>query len=242
MSRHQAEKLQFAAASRRRTVGRTLFWFALLNLVAVEYLFGSLKDLDYLLGRVNLFQQTVHPNNSSKSDLPTQPQFQRKTASVVEDDANDGQKGGLNVTRVPISPLVEFPKPAEAQSVLDADNIQASVSGTPDGFNPAESLVKEENANEPVLRKDPTTGTISIGAYKSLTLSGRQNSCIDLGRSMLTDIGAPADKLSVVMSTFQIAIVKICANNGSVVITCRGGKIVVSPRRVRPDDNCSRAG
>ncbi len=240
MNRHRSEKLHLTSASRRRTIGRSLFWFALFNLIAVEYLLGNRKDFDFL-SRFNLSRQSAYLINDAKSDLPTQPQFQSKVATAVDANTTDGQKGSLNVTRVPISPIVEFPKPADAQGTLKADDIPASAFGTPDGFNPAESLVKEENATEPVLRKDPTTGAISIGTYKSLTLSGRQSSCVELARSMLTDIGASVDKLSVLMSTVQISIVKICANNGLVVITCRGGKIVVSPRHARPDDKCIRA-
>ena len=245
MNQRRAAKSHFTSASRRRTIGRTLFWFALLNLIAVEYLFGNLKDIDFL-SRVNLFHQNVYPNSSAKSDLPARPQFQRDSANAVDVDTHDGQKGGLNVTRVPISPIVEFPKPVETQGALDANDIPAGDIGMVNGFDPAESPDKEVNASGtatgPVLRKDPATGAISIGNYKSMTIAGNQHGCLELGRSMLTDIGAPTDKLSVLMTTAQILIVKICANNGSVMITCRGGKIVVSPRRARPDDKCIRAG
>ena len=94
----------------------------------------------------------------------------------------------------------------------------------------------------PILQKDPRTGHLSIGNFKAISMAGPQDECFGIGRSMLQDVGASSQQLSVVTSSKQIAIAKICAGNGSVILTCRAGQITVSPRRQRPDDNCSASG
>lgn len=244
MNQNQTVKLNFTGARRRRTISRTLFWFPLLNLIAIEYLFGNWKDIGFLSSIV-VSRQKAHPNSGEKTDLPSWLLAKSNQDTATDTALTKSQKGGLNVTRVTISPIVEFPKSIGTQYDQNASDIPAGGVDTPDGFNPAEALDKDTEVTGkttgPLLRKDPITGIISIGNYKSLTVSSSQQNCLGLGRSMLRDIRAPADQLSVMMSNGQISIAKICADNGSVIITCRGGKMVVSPRRIRPDDKCVRS-
>ena len=75
-----------------------------------------------------------------------------------------------------------------------------------------------------------------------MSVIGRTGDCLNLGYSMLEDTGSPQDLLEVIMASDQITIARICASNGSIMLSCRNDQITVSPRRARPDDKCERAG
>ena len=92
----------------------------------------------------------------------------------------------------------------------------------------------------PILRKSPQDGKLEIGNFKSLSMVGSPGECLDFGDAMLRDAGVVGEKLDVVADADEITIVRICAANGSIIITCRGGQIAVSPRKARPDDQCVR--
>ena len=94
----------------------------------------------------------------------------------------------------------------------------------------------------PILRKSPKDGKLEIGNFKSLSLVGAPGECLDFGDAMLRDAGVANEKLDVVADADEITIVRICAANGSIIITCRGGQIAVSPRKSRPDDKCATKG
>ena len=94
----------------------------------------------------------------------------------------------------------------------------------------------------PILRKSPQSGKLEIGNFKSLSIVGSPGECLDFGDALLKDAGATNEELEVVTAADEITIVRICAANGSVMITCRGGQIAVSPRKSRPDDQCARKG
>lgn len=94
----------------------------------------------------------------------------------------------------------------------------------------------------PILWKNPQSGKLEIGNFKSLSLVGSSDDCLDFGHSLLSDAGSSNSKLDVMISADEITIARICAVNGSVVISCRGGQISVSPRKARPDDNCTEKG
>ena len=94
----------------------------------------------------------------------------------------------------------------------------------------------------PILRKSPQDGKLEIGNFKSLSLVGSPQDCLGFGDALLKDAGIVNEKVDVITAADEITIARICAANGSVVITCRGGQIAVSPRKSRPDDRCIRKG
>ena len=170
-------------------------------------------------------------------------------------------KGDLEMTRVFATSPVEQ---ATAKPVLDgkadgaavdqlASGIEGEVTSGPEtpgsdtyvlGDDPAaqstmtgQGIAAGQPAS-PILQKDFQTGRLTIGSFKAVALRGRPSECIDFGRSMLKDVGAPREGLAVVTSSNEITIAKICAENGSIVISCRGNQVTVSPRRLRPDDKC----
>jgi hypothetical protein len=104
------------------------------------------------------------------------------------------------------------------------------------------SLTSTENqAIAPILLKDPQTGKLLIGQFKSMTMDGDSDECLGMANSMLEDIGAETDLLDVMAASDSITIARICTANGNLVFTCRNNSIVISPRRSRPDDNCNPA-
>lgn len=94
----------------------------------------------------------------------------------------------------------------------------------------------------PILRKNPVSGKLEIGNFEPLVLSGDSEQCVNMGYSMLGDAKSSSDLLDIMIATDEITIAKICAANGSIVLTCRNDQIAVSPRPARPDDKCQRAG
>jgi hypothetical protein len=104
----------------------------------------------------------------------------------------------------------------------------------------------EQPANLPegipaMLRQSRGGRGIEIGNFRSATIDGDAEECVGLGYSMLSAVRAKEDLLDVMVANKQITIAKICAANGTVVLSCRNGKISISPRRARPDDSCVRA-
>lgn len=173
-------------------------------------------------------------------------------------------KVSLNITRVPISRstiLQEAPIITEAKSdhVADAtiyhladgqegeivngpetpannmDAVADSDRPSPEA-SPSNKLIGQQVS--PILAKDTETGKLGIGNFKPFSVAGSSEECLDIGRTMLHDVGVPIDRLLIVTTSKLITIAKICASNGAIVISCRGQLITVSPRRSRPDDNC----
>jgi hypothetical protein len=92
-----------------------------------------------------------------------------------------------------------------------------------------------------MLRKGKLAGAVDIGNFKSVAMAGQADECLPLAQSLLQAAEGPEDALDVMIANSQITIAKICASNGTVVLTCRGGNITISPRRTKPGDSCTRA-
>ncbi len=223
---------------------------ALISLVEIVYRSGVYEKIDLAQGLQKIWQvlkvnQTLPPNDETKSELAAQSQITTIAKAELDPSIPETEKDDLGLTRVQESNALGFPKPIKTDdSTLTFDNPPGS-ENTPDGFNPANTAVREAETSgsrsQPILQKDAVSGLLSIGNFKTINVSGPQHSCADFAGTMLKDVGASPHNLSVEMNNVQISIYKICATNGSVVITCRSGKIVVSPRQARPDDQCVRA-
>lgn len=92
----------------------------------------------------------------------------------------------------------------------------------------------------PLLRTNKETGNLEIGNFKSLSFAGDVAACLDMGTSMLDDVNITGERLEVLTSSALITVAKICAANGTVILSCRNDQITISSRRPRPDDNCVR--
>lgn len=119
-------------------------------------------------------------------------------------------------------------------------------------FAPSDASFNETNADiempvdlpegvPAMLRRGKNGNGVEIGNFRSATIGGGAEECVSLGYTMLSAARAKEDLLNVMVANKQITIAKICASNGTIILTCRNGKISISPRRARPDDSCSGA-
>lgn len=91
----------------------------------------------------------------------------------------------------------------------------------------------------PLLRMNRQSGKLEIGSFETLSLASEPGHCLAMGYTLLGDAGAPEDDLLVLAQSEAITMARICASNGSVVITCRMNRMTISPRRLKPNENCS---
>lgn len=137
---------------------------------------------------------------------------------------------------------------ASAETVV-TDNVMESKDAEPEANSievdfeePVVGFEQPANLPEgiPAMLRRKRNG-IEIGNFRSVTMEGAADECLNLGYSMLSAAKANQDLLDVMVTNKQITIANICASNGKVVFSCRNGRISISPRRARPDDSCSRA-
>jgi len=88
------------------------------------------------------------------------------------------------------------------------------------------------------ISRDPETGELSIGDFEAMSFPGEAGSCREIGETIMHELASPKD-LQVVAETELISVMRICASNGSVILSCRNGGVTISPRRLRPNDGCS---
>jgi len=100
--------------------------------------------------------------------------------------------------------------------------------------DPAAELVRS-----PVLRKSAIKGNVEIGSFTTVSLPGSSGECLETAYGLLDDAGASRDKLRVLAESPAITIARICAANGSLVVTCRMDQITISPRRLKPNESCT---
>lgn len=93
----------------------------------------------------------------------------------------------------------------------------------------------------PILRRDGITGQLVIGNYGTVSFAGEGQSCREIGASLLRDLELTEEGLDVLVDTNEITLVRICAKNGSVVMTCRNDLVTISRRGSRPDDKCNQS-
>jgi hypothetical protein len=156
---------------------------------------------------------------------------------------------GLLIGKTSITTSVAFksadPVEGEAQAdlVIDSKDAEPEPETVEVGFEePAVEIEHPTNLPEgiPAMLRRKSNG-IEIGNFRSVTMDGAADECLNLGYTMLSAAKAKQDLLDVMVANNQITIANICASNGKVVFSCRNGKISISPRRARPDDSCSRA-
>jgi hypothetical protein len=114
---------------------------------------------------------------------------------------------------------------AENTETLEASSGEPPDVGLPEGV-------------APMLQVDSQTRAVKIGNYSSVTIDGDPSECTALGHSLLSNAGDNNGSLEVLVETNEIVMARICASNGTVILTCRQNKITISPRKARPSDAC----
>jgi hypothetical protein len=116
-----------------------------------------------------------------------------------------------------------------AQSADIDDVAETDGSETPD---------RDRMATQPSLYFDPATRQQVIGNFRTRSFPGDHRSCTETAQAMISDAGGRQASLLTLADIDAIKVMKICAANGTVIITCRNDQITISPRRARPDDGC----
>lgn len=150
-------------------------------------------------------------------------------------------KGPLQITLVPSS-TPEVPEEAPAVDLASVEPEAPPEQDQGDGMgemtvgpeDPAAGLVRS-----PVLRKASNKGDVEIGNFTTVSLPGSSGECLETAYGLLEDAGASRDKLKVLAESSAITVARICAANGSLVVTCRADQITISPRRLKPNESCS---
>lgn len=210
---------QRSSNNRRLEIWRIVFWSGLTNLLLLSVFLAAgridLKSIPatWLLGYTN------STSNGESGDTTARGDFSASIAMKSErEDAALQERETLS---------------DEAMKATTADLALAAGASVDDS---------EDLSVKPILAKNPRTGKLEIGNFRSLSLVGSAEDCLDFGHALLDDAMSSNDKLDIVTAVDEITIARICAINGSVIITCRAGQIAVSPRRSRPDDHCTDKG
>lgn len=194
----------------------------------------------------------IEPRSASSVVVATDPlaavRSQRTNNELMLSLSQPVNKGALTMTRIPISGVSVVSESSFATTTAEIGEQAQEVSVIPENIaGPAdEDIASAEDVGsqktDPILRKHRNTGQLEIGNFKPMSVTGRTGDCLNIGYSMLDDTGSSQDLLEVIMVSDQITIARICASNGSIMLSCRNDQITVSPRRARPDDKCERAG
>lgn len=149
-------------------------------------------------------------------------------------------KGPLQFTLVPASTT----RAAEDATNTDLASAEPEVSEQDQGDGAGDMTVGPEDpaaglVRNPVLRKARKQGDVEIGSFTTVSLPGSSGECLDTAYALLDDAGASRDKLRVLAESSAITVARICAANGSLVVTCRMDQITISPRRLKPNESCT---
>lgn len=153
-------------------------------------------------------------------------------------------KGPLQITLVPATePDVPADQATEVASI-DSDAPDSGGVDQDQGDGAGDITVGPEDpaaqlAKSPVLQKGQKSGEVQIGNFETVSLPGSSSECLDTAYSLLEDAGAPRSKLKVLADSKMITVARICADNGSLVVTCRMDQITISPRRLKPNEACT---
>ena len=226
-------------------MGRILLWMGLSNMLLVG-LFVSGMDRETLRPLMDF----LRPHNISPAAMTQDPlaaaRLLRSDNEMLSSKLQPARKGELTMTRISLSGISVVNKSGFVASGIENDEMAGANSGPVEVAAEIDTTPATEQVLglkiSPILRKDKNTGQLEIGNFKPMSLVGGTDECLNIGYSMLGDTGSSNDLLDVLTTSDEITVAKICANNGSIVISCRSDQITVSPRRSRPDDKCQRSG
>jgi hypothetical protein len=243
---------------RRTEFGRILLWCGLTNLVLVAMFVGSQGSRIHAIVQPPV-KADAQPANGSAADAGlaqvSSPKSDLQLSIRTRDTTYDAERTyAMTVIyrNVAESRYAKTSEPAPAAASTDVavdatpDTQADGQSGeqyaevSPDGEVLSGSTTSGTTPVAPLLRRNPRTGKLEIGNFNTLQLSGTGEDCVATGQSMLDDLGMTDDSIVAVAESDQISIARICASNGSVILSCRNDVTTISPRRPRPDDKCTR--
>ena len=236
-------RARVARTTRWGELGRILVWAGISNLALAGFFVAGMNP-DAVRPLIELVERHVATAVVVLDPLAaTRPH--RTDNELLLSLSQPRRKGPLAMTRASSSRssvVTQTGDAASGDSTMDQpDDAAASESAGP--FDIALTTEEVQGLKAaPILLKDQSSRQLVIGSFKPMSLIGGTTDCLEIGYSMLGDTNSANDLLEVLTASEQITVARICARNGSVVITCRNDQITVSPRRPRPGDSCGATG
>ena len=178
-----------------------------------------------------------------------QDQPAEQTAEIdasAKTDADYGGKTNLDVSSGASTEAEGYapaPQPIAAGPPVASNSPDYLASG--DQQQQAETnapVISDSSGLSPLLRRTGSgPADFEISRFGTAQMVGTAKECLEMGYSIVGSVRAPKEAFEMLISQSMITIGRICAANGSVLVTCRSNRISISPRRARPDDGCKRA-
>lgn len=237
---------QIAPPIRPRRVMDIVFWSSITNLVLLTCFIAG-WNFDQIKSYLPL-EQVALGIAPDVDDPLAASRRQLQDNELLTQGPQRQLKGPLQFTLVQSTPS-ETPTDASGDTSIEADSSAVASLDAPSGEQDqgdgtGEMTVGPEDpaaqlSRSPVLRKGQKSGEIEIGSFTTVSLPGSSSECLDTAYGLLEDAGATRDKLKVLAETKMITVARICAGNGSLVVTCRSDQITISPRRLKPNESCT---
>ncbi|MEI8177439.1 hypothetical protein [Aestuariivirga sp.] len=242
-----AERIRAVPSTLRRIIDIVL-WSSITNLILLGvFLAGWNSDgiRSYVLQRLG----PTYANVTRSDDPPANARPELHDNELLTNGPQRQLKGPLQITLVPSSAAPEVavdtttvppPQSEPVDVAATSDGAQEPDQGDGSGDitvgpeDPAAQLTRS-----PVLHKGQKSGDVEIGSFNTVSLPGSSAECLDTAYGLLDDAGASRDKLKVLAESKMITVARICADNGSLVVTCRLDQITISPRRLKPNETCT---
>ena len=230
----------------KRRVLDIVFWSALTNLTLLACFMAG-WNFDQIRGYLPV-EQVAAAVTTEAGDPLAASRRQLQDNELLTQGPQRQLKGPLQFTLVPSTPSEIMPgSSVEASNQIDpyaAATADTSSGEQDQGDGAGEIIVGPEDptaqlAKSPVLRRGQKGGEVEIGSFATVSLPGSAAECLDTAYGLLEDAGAARDKLKVLAETKMITLARICAANGSLVVTCRSDQITISPRRLKPNETCA---
>jgi hypothetical protein len=125
------------------------------------------------------------------------------------------------------------------EGVSEAGDAAPEVGDGEASFDVVGPEASQAQSLSPVLRMNRKSGKLEIGNFETVSLTGDASQCLEMGYTLLGDAGAAQTELKLLAQSRFITMARICASNGSVVITCRSDQVTISPRKMKPNESCT---
>lgn len=145
------------------------------------------------------------------------------TAGAQEDDATEA--AGLEPDIDPLDLLI----PSDPHVATGQDKPEPAVRKTPSKPAGARRAINIAYKN----------GKLRINRFHTVKFDLPHRECRKFPRIIMTDYKLPRKALYTLADNLAIIQKRLCAANGSIMVTCYQGQATVSMRRSRPDDGCS---
>ena len=104
---------------------------------------------------------------------------------------------------------------------------------------------KRKTARKPANRRRPIdialkNGKLVLNRFHTLKLDMVHNECREFPNILIADYKLPPKTIERLADNLTIVQKRICATNGSIMVTCYQSQATISLRRARPDDGCKR--